>query len=103
MSSILLEAIVNCKNTQELTNVLDLAKDTKTTTKSIKKAIHDSKAKGFKIGKGVMLKHDPSNEIGKVVNFNTSTVGFYTGDYYPIIVKFERGTFEYGLNSLTII
>jgi len=35
--------------------------------------------------------------------FNTSSIGFYTGDRYPIIVKFKRGTFEYGADDLRLI
>lgn len=103
MSKFLLEALMSCKNQDEITQICDIAKNTKKTNMSVNQAIHKSKEKGFKVGKRVILNHDPDKEVGEVVDFNTSTIGFYTGDRYPIIVKFERGTFEYNPDNLTLI
>jgi len=99
----ILHAIKACKTTAELNQISDFVKETKVEPTSVHEAIKQSKALGFEPGKKVMMKGDIDKEVGKVVKFNISTVGFYTGDRYPIIVKFERGTFEYGPDSLMLV
>ena len=65
--------------------------------------IAKAKALGFVEGAKVKMSYDDKNEIGKVVGYNQSTGGFYPSSRYPVLVKFERGTFEYGLESLELV
>jgi len=102
MSEILLNSVASCKTQHELNQIHDLVKQTKVSKEDVDEAIKDAKSKGFEIGTRVIF-FDDHTDIGKVVKFNTSTIGFYTGDRYPIIVKFERGTFEYDAECLTPI
>lgn len=103
MSKFLLNAIVNCETEKEMEQVVDLIKGTEVKTEAVRAAIEDAQRQGFASGKGVILNHDPTKEVGKVIKFNSSTIGFYTGDRYPIVVKFERGTFEYSADNLTLV
>ena len=102
MSKVLLESILNCESKKELAGLWDIVKNSKTAITEVGIAIEDAQRLGFASGKKVMLSNDPIREVGVVTGFNTSTVGFYTGDRYPIIVKWKRGTFEYGAGSLTL-
>jgi len=100
--SVLLQAVTNCKSERELGQIHDLIKDTRVTKETVNTAVEKAKSQGFAIGSKVMFYNDKT-DIGEVVAFNTSTMGFGTGDRYPVIVKFERGTFEYGTDCLTIL
>lgn len=97
----LLAAIKGCENETELTQVCDLIKEMKKPLEAVTNAVADSIAQGFIIGKKVKMVGD--DEVGEIMKYNLSTVGFYTGDRYPIIVKFKRGTFEYSVESLTLV
>jgi len=68
--------------------------------RKMRSAIADAKEKGFVIGAKVKLLKD--KEVGEVVGYNEATGGFYPGSRYPLIVKFERGTFEYGPGLLKL-
>jgi hypothetical protein len=80
--------------------VVDLLKATQQPMNEVEKAIKKAKALGFKRGVRVRLHGD--SEIGEVVGHNQKDRGFYSGDRYPILVKFEKGTFEYGVESLEL-
>jgi len=79
----------------------DFLKQTQQPMANVEKAIEDAKAKDFVVGAKVRLKG--VEEIGEVVGYNTANSGFYSGDRYPIIVRFERGKFEYGVESLELV
>jgi hypothetical protein len=100
MSAILLNAIASCETEGQLEQVYELVKETKVTEKAVANAIKEAQRKGIKVGGKVMFYGDKT-DIGKVLRFNTSTVGFYTGDRYPVVVEFKRGTFEYEIDGLT--
>jgi hypothetical protein len=102
MSNVLLNAVANCKTERQFEQIVDFAKDTMVTEEAVEQAIENAKKLGFKVGSEVMMLGDPDKELGEVVRFNTSTIGFGTGDRYPVIVKFERGTFEYSVESLIL-
>lgn len=60
-----------------------------------------AKEMGFVPGARVKLSHD--REVGEVVGYNEAIGGFYPGSRYPVLIKFERGTFEYGLESIKLV
>jgi len=97
--SILLQAVMNCQSERELGQVHDLIKGTRVTKEAVEASIEKAKQLGFKEGGKVIFNNDKT-DVGVMLRFNTSTVGFYTGDRYPLIVKFERGTFEYETDSI---
>lgn len=66
----------------------------------IRDAIMHAITMGFVIGSKV-TRTAPSAEVGEVIGYNTSD-GLYNGDRYPIVVKFESGVFEYGVESLDL-
>ena len=66
----------------------------------VNKAIEEAKALGFVPGAEVTLNSD--DEVGRVVGYNEAVGGFYSGSRYPIIVEFERGTYEYSLTDLVL-
>ena len=101
MSEILLSAVVNCKTERELTQVADITKATRVSKESVELAVKNAKKEGFAVGKRVIMYDDP--EVGEIVRFNTATVGFESGDRYPIVVKFKRGTFPFNTDALTLI
>lgn len=63
--------------------------------------LEKAKKLGLVPGAKVKLWHD--DEIGEIMGYNTSIGGFYSGTRYPIVVKFERGTFEYSIEGLKLI
>lgn len=103
MTKLFLDAILKCKNEKEVTQVWDMAKETKVNPDNVMKAINEAKNLGFDIGEKVIMKGDPFDEEGEILRFNSSSIGFSSGDRYPIIVKFERGTFEYSVDSLILV
>jgi hypothetical protein len=60
-----------------------------------------AKELGFIEGVKAKLSHTP--EIGEVVGYNEAVGGFYPGSRYPVLIKFERGTFEYSLDQLELV
>lgn len=66
-----------------------------------KKAIREVKKMGFVIGTKAKISND--DEAGVIVGYNNNTDGFYPGSRYPILVKFERGTFEYAPDDLKLV
>ncbi len=103
MTTEILNALKLCNSQKEVDQVIDLAKTTTVSSDSVKKAIRECEQQGFKPECKVMMVGDPDKEIGKLIKFNNSTIGFYAGNQYPMIVKFDRGTFEFGIDELTLI
>ena len=99
--SMLLKSLQSCKTEQELENLWDLIKQTKTANSIVEESIKKAKEAGFYPGCKVKMKGD--DEIGEMVGFNISNLGFYTGDRYPLLVKFERGIFEYSHEQFEVI
>jgi hypothetical protein len=97
------EILSTSKTKKDIIETWDLTKSTIVSKKIIRRVINTSKEKGFIIGEKVILSDDEDKEIGEIVAFNTCTIGHYTGDRFPIVVKFERGAFEYNRESLTLI
>jgi hypothetical protein len=64
-------------------------------------AITEAKRLGFVPGVRVKLIND--DEIGEVEGYNQAVGGFYSGSRYPILVRWERGVFEYGVNDLELV
>jgi len=64
-------------------------------------AIREAKKIGFVIGVKTKILND--DEVGVIVGYNNDTSGFYPGSRYPILVKFERGTFEYAPGDLKLV
>ncbi len=62
-------------------------------------AILEAKKRGFKPGVKVLLQGEIE---GEVVGYNEEG-GFYPTKDYPVIVKSERGIFEYGLDDLELL
>ena len=69
--------------------------------KKTENEIAKAKELGFVPGAKVKLSHDP--EVGEMVEYNEETGGFYPGSRYPVIIKFERGTYEYSLEQLVLV
>ena len=67
------------------------------------KAIREAKRRGFVIGARAKLPYSDTPEVGVVVGYNQKANGFYSGDRYPVLVKFERGTFEYGISENELV
>jgi hypothetical protein len=67
------------------------------------KAIKEAQKRGFVIGAKVKLPYSDTPEVGVVVGYNQTPNGFYSGDRYPVLVKFERGTFEYGISEKELV
>lgn len=73
---------------------------------SVHESTESAQEHGFVIGAKVRLKHRTSlekEEIGEVIDHNKARESFYSGDRYPIRVKFERGEFEYAESDLELI
>jgi hypothetical protein len=72
--------------------------------KTISQAIDEAVAAGFTVGTKVILKGHPS-DVGEVIKHrHNATEMLYDGVRYPLLVKFpNRGTFEYGIESLEIV
>jgi len=66
--------------------------------KKMSNEVAKAKELGFVPGAKVKLSHDA--EVGEVVSYNKAIGGFYPGSRYPVLIKFERGTFEYTLEQL---
>ncbi len=96
-----LGAIVGVRDEKEREQLHDLLKSTKQPEGVVEKAIQQARANGFVEGADVRMKGYP--EVGKIVRHNTVSWGFYSGDLYSIVVEFERGTFEYGEESLELV
>lgn len=68
--------------------------------KKMSNEVAKAKELGFVPGAKAKLSHDP--EIGEVLGYNEAIGGFYPGSRYPVIIKFERGTFEYSLEQIKL-
>jgi len=69
--------------------------------KKMSNEVAKAKELGFVPGAKAKLSHDA--EVGEVVGYNEAVGGFYPGSKYPVLIKFERGTFEYGLEQLELV
>ena len=78
----------------------EMSKETEN-LQTMRAAIEKAKELGFVPGAPVRWMDDP--EIGEVISYNESIGSFYPGSRYPVRVKFVRGTFEYGLEDLTLV
>jgi len=99
--SILLGALINCRTERELEQLWGFVKETKVTKKDVETSIKEAQKAGFHIGCKVRMHGD--DEIGEMIDFNKSSIGLYTGDRFPIIIKFDRGTFEYNHKQFEIV
>ncbi len=90
------------QNPEDLEKLLRLAKELKqgNTAENTKAAVDRARAAGFIPGASVRMIDNP--EVGQVVGYNEALDGVYPGNRYPIVVQFERGTFEYGVESLEL-
>lgn len=68
--------------------------------RKMKNEVAKAKELGFVPGAKARMSHDA--EAGEVVGYNQAVGGFYPGSRYPVIIKFERGTFEYSLDQLEL-
>lgn len=73
------------------------------TPEAVAEAVKFAQEAGFVLEAPVRLQGNVNGEIGKVAGYNERTAGFYPGTRYPILVKFERGTFEYGPEVLELV
>ncbi|MFZ2193650.1 MAG: hypothetical protein WAV31_05390 [Candidatus Moraniibacteriota bacterium] len=69
--------------------------------KKMSNEVAKAKGLGFVPGAKAKLSHDA--EVGEVVGYNEAVGGFYPGSRYPVIIKFDRGTFEYSLEQLELV
>lgn len=70
-------------------------------TATVDKAILSVMQQGYVEGAGVTLWN--MAEVGTIVGYNRTSGGHYPGDRYPLIVRFQRGTFEYGTEGLKLV
>ena len=80
---------------KSLVEEIDRANDPKEADKAIRKA----QDLGFKPGVKVLLQGE---DVGEVVGYNKEG-GFYPTKDYPVVVKSDRGIFEYGLDDLELL
>lgn len=84
--------------------VIEEMKAKEPTAEAVAEAIQNAREAGFVLGAKVKLQGGgPDEEVGEVLGFNEQTLGLYNGVRYPIYVKWERGTFEYGPDALELI
>lgn len=103
MTQFILDALFQCNSEKEVEQLADLFKETKVPLDIVKDKIEQCKEAGFDIGSKVIMASDPKKEIGKVLRFNETSAGFYTGSRYPLVVEFKRGTFQYALEEMILV
>ncbi|MFC1617803.1 hypothetical protein ACFL2B_00820 [Patescibacteria group bacterium] len=88
---------------EQIDSFREFARDLEVPDGEMKTANEIAKAQeqGFTIGAKVKLSHLP--EVGEIVGYNEEAGGLFPGSRCPVIIKFERGEFEYSLDQAELV